>query len=124
METVKRDATMDDDNNSLAGDDASQQENPAKAAFDERMKKLMEENKDLPEWLKVPRAKEEKYTAEQVAKIKKCPLHARKLEGGLWYAPNSFGYSTCSPGCNACAMGEEDRTKGLWMSGWGVPDEE
>lgn len=66
------------------------------------------------------------YTADQVAKIKKCPLHARMYENpaGLWYAPNNLGYSTYSPGCNACVMGEHDRACGLWMSGWGVPDKE
>ncbi len=66
-----------------------------------------------------------KYTPEQLEKIKKCPLHHRMLQGcGLWYSPNNFGYSTWSPGCNACAMGHRDRERGLWMSGWGVPDNE
>lgn len=62
-----------------------------------------------------------KYTEEEIAKIKKCGLHGHMYTnpGGLWYAPNSFGYSTYSPPCNGCKMGCEDRDRGLWMSGFG-----
>lgn len=61
-------------------------------------------------------------TEEEIKKIKVCPLHSQPYmnPGGIWYAPNSFGYSTYSPGCNGCVHGERDIAAGLWMSGFGV----
>lgn len=49
-----------------------------------------------------------------------CELHGPMRGGGLWYAPNSSGYSTFSPPCNGCADGQRDSAAGLWMSGFGV----
>jgi hypothetical protein len=53
--------------------------------------------------------------------VEDCELHGPMQGGGLWYAPNSFGYSTFSPPCNGCADGQKDAAAGLWMSGFGGP---
>jgi hypothetical protein len=52
-------------------------------------------------------------------RVEDCELHGPMQGGGLWYAPNSFGYSTFSPPCNGCRDGQRDAEAGLWMSGFG-----
>jgi hypothetical protein len=49
-----------------------------------------------------------------------CALHGPMMKGGLWYSPNSFGYSTTSPPCNGCVAGQRDAAAGIWMSGFGA----
>lgn len=57
--------------------------------------------------------------AEEEPRVEDCELHGPMRGGGLWYAPNSSGYSTTSPPCNGCADGQRDHAAGLWMSGFG-----
>ena len=59
---------------------------------------------------------EEGLTEEEKEHILSCPLHGqpRKNPGGLWYTPNSMGYSTYSPPCNGCKDGQAESH--LWMS--------
>jgi hypothetical protein len=59
--------------------------------------------------------------ATSTPRVEDCELHGPMQGGGLWYAPNSFGYSTFSPPCNGCADGQKDAAAGLWMSGFGRP---
>lgn len=59
--------------------------------------------------------------ATSTPRVEDCELHGPMQGGGLWYAPNSFGYSTFSPPCNGCADGQKDAAAGLWMSGFGGP---
>lgn len=60
-------------------------------------------------------------------RVEDCSLHQNMQSspssqggGSLTYAPNNFGYSTFSPPCNGCELGERDLARGLWMSGFGV----
>ncbi len=60
------------------------------------------------------------FTQDEVTKIKECPLHGYPFmnPGCLWYSPNSSGYSTYSPPCNGCKIGEKEHMDGLWMTGF------
>ena len=59
---------------------------------------------------------EEGLTEEEKEQILGCSLHGypRKNPNGLWYTPNSTGYSTYSPPCNGCKDGQAESH--LWMS--------
>lgn len=60
-------------------------------------------------------AQEAAYNAAD-QQTRDCHLHGPQLQGGICHTANSRGYSMYAPSCNGCAVGQEERKKGLWFS--------